>query len=78
MLLLEKLILPISKCYSVCVCSCVCVRVYQDRDDEDENDSDGGRVTSRIADLDSIFDDLKNQVNRKVENDGDLPSDKVQ
>lgn len=34
-------------------------------------------MTSRILDLDSIFDDLKNQVNRKVENDGDLPPDKV-
>jgi hypothetical protein len=34
-------------------------------------------VTSRISDLDYIFDDLKNQINRKVENDGDLPPDKV-
>jgi hypothetical protein len=55
----------------------VCVCVYQDRGDEDENDSDGGRAKSRISVLDSIFDDLKNQVNRKVENDGDLPPDKV-
>ena len=56
---------------------CVCVPDDQDRDGENDNDSDGGRVSSRALDLDSVFDDLKNQIDRKAEKDGDLSPDKV-